>query len=74
MTYRYEVQRREETARPRGAGVERRGGRNCGTYRGERWKQYAVTNDKDAALDCIRGKDSDWRVWDNDINDALELE
>ncbi len=69
--YRYEVQQRMQTTRARGQGAEGRGGRNCGTYHGETWKQRAVTNDEAAALDYVRGLGSDWRVFDHDRGEAV---
>ena len=69
--YRYEVQCRVQTTRARGQGVERRGGRNCGTYHGETWKQRAVSNSLDAAIELIRGMGRDWRVFDNTTGEAV---
>ena len=69
--YRYEIQQRQQTVRPRGAGAERRGGRNCGTYHGEIWKQRAVTDDERAAREYMRGLGDDWRVFDHFANDVL---
>ena len=69
--YRYEIQQRMQTTRARGAVAEKRGGRNCGTYHGEIWKQRAVTNDEQAAREYVHGLDDDWRVFDHEANHAL---
>lgn len=69
--YRYEIQQRQEMARPRGQGAERRGGRNCGTYSVVNWKQRAVTNDLAAALAEIDGLGADWRVFDNEVDEVV---
>lgn len=72
MLYRYEIQQRMQTARARGKGAEGRGGRNCGTYHGETWKQRGVTNDEQTARDCIQGFGDDWRVFDHIADQVLQ--
>lgn len=69
--YRYEIQQRQQTTKARGQGAEGRGGRNCGTYHGETWKQRAVTDDEASALEYVRGLGDSWRVFDHVENRAL---
>lgn len=67
--YKYEIQQREQYTIPRGAsGSRRKGGRKCGTFHGERWKQRAVTDDLGAAKEYIAGLGDDWRIFDHSVD------
>ena len=74
MFYRFEVQQIEEFCAPRGASCSRRkGDRNCGTFHGHRWKQRAVTNDREAAVSYIKGLGDSWRVYDHVEDEIIQI-